>query len=75
MPKRHEKELRDFVERARTIAEQIHQDWGSAAQRGGFQEVVNREMPKHSPDPELLSVENALGGVIDAIESYLRRAG
>jgi hypothetical protein len=75
MPKEHEKELRDLADHARKVAEQLHQDWGSGAPGGGFQERVNRDMPKHGPDRVLLNVELLLGGVIKAIDDYLRRPG
>jgi hypothetical protein len=73
MPKEHEKELHDLAEHARIVAQQIHQDWGSAAPGGGFQERVNRDMPEHDPDHALLNVERALGDVVAAIQAYLRR--
>jgi hypothetical protein len=73
MPVEHEKELRDFARRAEKLAEQIHQDWGSAAPEGGMQTRVNIDMPKHGPDLVLQNVEIALGNVVGAIEAYLRR--
>jgi hypothetical protein len=70
----HEKELRNFAQRAAKLAELIHQDWGSAAAPGGgFQVRVNEVPPTHGPDHALLNVEHLLGGVIKAIEAYLRR--
>jgi hypothetical protein len=74
MPKEHEKELHEFAQQAERLAEQIHQDWGSAVE-GGMQVRVNRDMPQHGPDRELLNVEHLLGSVIKAIEAYLRRPG
>jgi hypothetical protein len=74
MPVEHEKKLREFAQRSAKLAEQIRQDWGSAtAPGGGFQVRVNRDMPKHGPDPDLQNVERALGNVVGAIEAYLRR--
>jgi hypothetical protein len=70
---RHEKELRAFAQRAAKLAELIHQDWGSAAPRGDFQEIVNRDITTHGPDHALLNVERQLSDVIKAIEAYLRR--
>jgi len=49
MPVEHEKELREFVQRAAKLAEQIHQDWGSAVE-GGVQVRVNVVLPRHGPD-------------------------
>lgn len=72
MPKEHEKELREFADEAATLAQQIHQEWGSATD-GGFQVRVNRDMPAHGPDHALLNVERALGSVLAAIGDYLRR--
>jgi hypothetical protein len=72
MPKVHVKELRDLAEHARKVAEQVRQDWGSAAPGGGIQVRVNRDMPSHGPDPDLQNVERALGNVVAAIEAYLR---
>jgi hypothetical protein len=68
----HEKELRDFAHRAAKLAELIRQDWGSATD-GGLQVRVNVDMPKHGPDHALLNVERLLGGVVAAIDDYLRR--
>jgi hypothetical protein len=68
----HVKELRDFAHRAAKLAELIHQDGGSATD-GGLQVRVNVDMPKHGPDLDLQNVEHLLGGVIGAIEAYLRR--
>jgi hypothetical protein len=74
MPVEHEQDLREFAHEAAKLAELIHQDWGSAAAPGGgFQVRVNRDMPKHGPDRELLNVEHLLGGVIKAIDDFLRR--
>ncbi len=75
MPEQHNQELREFAHEAAKLAEQIHQDWGSAVGPGGFQVRVNRDMPKHGPDPDLQKIEHLLGGVIKAIDDYLRRAG
>ena len=71
-PIKHEKELRDFADKAQELAQKIQQDWGSAAPRGGFQEVVNVDMPKHGPDTDLEKIEGLLHSVAVAIGAYLR---
>jgi hypothetical protein len=72
MPIEHEKELRAFGKRAAKLAGQIHQDWGSAVE-GGVQARINIMPPTRGPDPDLQSVERALGAVVQAINDYLRR--
>jgi hypothetical protein len=72
MPIEHEQKLRDFAQRAAKLAEQTHQDWGSATD-GGLQVRVNVDMPKHGSDHALLNVENLLGALVGAIGTYLRR--
>lgn len=73
MAKKHETELRDFAAEAENLAQQIHQEWGSAVGSGGMQARVNVDMPKHGPDLALQNVENLLGALVSAIETYLRR--
>jgi hypothetical protein len=68
----HEKKLRDFADKAKKLAQQIHQEWGSAVGPGGFQVRVNVDMPKQGPDHALLHIERQFGGVIQAIDDYLK---
>jgi hypothetical protein len=70
---KHEKALREFSIEAEKLVQKIHQEWGSAAPSGGFQEVVNVDMPKHGPDTDLEKIEGLLGSVVAAIGAYLRR--
>lgn len=70
MPVKNEQDLRNFAQQAAQLAEQIHQDWGSAVE-GGRQVRTNIMLPTHGPDEKLLNVERMLGSVVRAIDDYL----
>lgn len=70
---KHEKELRDFADKAAKLAELIQQEWGSGAPAGGVQTRVNVDIPKHGPDLALQNVEGQIRSVVAAIDNYLRK--